>query len=273
MRSPAAALKAAGAAPRRLALEGVAASSDRHRCQKKTWSIDNGCAPSSVHSEQSGCSARGSTRGGAEETPERLVARLHDHVRHSARLQSALNVMAAERDCCTLLLTRELQRSDAQLAQARHAAQTLWSARRVLVDEVVKLRERVATLERAAAYRPPPAEAPPRALLSTHLSLAAALDGVAAAFPAAGSPNASPIRNKRAPLSHPSANASPVRPPGLQVPSSTASLRSSPAALPPRSSPYASIDLEGLLDSELALADHRLRRLLSSASKESPKRG
>lgn len=281
MKSPAVGVAATGhsrqgAAPSRLALEAVAASPDRRRC---AWSIDNASTASEVAS-QSGCSARGSARG-AEETPERLVARLHEHVRHNARLQSALDMMAAERDSCVTSLARELQRSDAELVQARHATQTLWSARRVLVDEVVALRERVATLEHAAAYRPP-AEEPPKALLYTHLSLAEALDSdlaAAAAFPNSGTPTASPARGRtRVPLCHPSASASPVRPPGVQVPSSSASLRASPAALPPRSSPAVSsprssaakIDLEGLLDSELALADMRLRRLLSSASKESP---
>ena len=48
---------------------------------------------------------------------------------------------AAERDAIERLLLPELLAADSEVTRARHAAQAMWSARRVLVDEIQVLRQ------------------------------------------------------------------------------------------------------------------------------------
>ena len=227
-----------------------------------------------------------------EDSRRRLVGLLAESTRQQA-------IWEAERSATELLLLPELASSDAEVSKARAVAQSLWSARRVLVDEVKALRTRLADaeaelaserrrhaareaeLERQLIVAHGGAELLPTAHMrspttfdqhatsgskrANKLAAVAAEDAsmAAAAATASGVPVAPVTPERRVSLASPS-SAQP----------STSSRRTGEERRGRKSAASTPIDhdLESLMDSELDVTRQRLRMLLSSRSEETPPR-
>lgn len=166
------------------------------------------------------------------------------------------------------LLQSELAQSDEELKKARSTTQAMWSARRVLVDEVRTLRMRVDELICGPGERPTfDVTSPENTMRQRSLRSGRGVPRTPEA--AIGSPYCKSRGISAAP--HATSPQGPSYDCRATVGArgvDSASLGSPPraakgAAAPPPPSPGSAVELEKMVDSQLAMADMRLQLLLS----------
>lgn len=107
-------------------------------------------------------------------TEQRLVERLEQYARFAVHLQEEHAHTVSIKDAQIALLREEMARSDDELQQARRAAQSMWSSRRVLVDEIQSLRARLREMIAVGRIQQTDSSPAERALLRSQQQLAAA---------------------------------------------------------------------------------------------------